>query len=191
MSQQSNNMQRRVPRYHEPSPHDVLAKLKATIDDGHRQMAQIEEKALSGHYADRLAAKGISPGPTQAVDGPGDSYGYQREVNEARQWRGHDIQKTTLDGGYGSAVGSPKTPQFTPPHIRVIQAEQRVLEARGRLEALVERMVGPQPENAEGMACEPNPWGGAAGEVSNSAARITEQCDRIQRLLTLLETVVP
>lgn len=170
--------ERRVPRYTEPTPHEVLEKLKATIEAGHRQMAKIEESALSGHYADRAA------GQYPATDAPKEAYIERAQVNRA-------IGRAGAPDGYTTLGNGPKAPEWTPPHIRVIQAEQRVMEARCRLEAIVDRMCGPQPESAQAMAGEPNPWGGAAGETANSAARIKNEVERISDLLLVLETTVP
>lgn len=174
---------RRVPRHPEPAPHEVLAKLKATIEHSHAQMAQIEERALSGHYGDRLAVPQTPP--TGFDEGPSGADATWREANEARQWR--EPVKTVL----GSQAGNSKAPEFTPPHIRVIQAEQRVMDVRARLEGIVERIVGPIPLQDTSEASDAHPWGGAMGEIADSVARIRYEIERMEYLLRALGEAVP
>lgn len=170
-----------------PSIDDQLKHAIDGIKESLSTMARMEEKALSGHYADRLAGPvGYKTEENAAYQ---EKVAYSQPTDPRTPYEGNRAYgQTTLDRGISG--GPRKVPEFTPPHVRVMQAEARVTEARIRLEALVERLVGPVPLADTADAGEPNPWGGHIGEGANAAQRIKSEAERINWLLRALETTL-
>lgn len=170
----------RVPR-RSPSIEDQLRSAIEGIDATHREMRKIEEKALSGHYADRAHAQYEN----KAV--------YDGKAEVARPYAEREAYAsglTTLGNGVG--VG-PSTHQYLTPAARVGMAEADLNGLRKRLYGLCERMCGPQPESVtmQGTTSDPIPWGGSMGETAMSAERMRDCIRDMHDVLSIIETAVP
>lgn len=160
----------RVPR-RSPSIEDQLRSAIEGIDATHREMRKIEEKALSGHYADRAHAQ------------------YENKAAYTEK-EAYASGLTTLGNGVGSG---PNTHQYLTPAARVGMAEADLNGLRKRLYGLCERMCGPQPESVtmQGTTSDPIPWGGSMGETAMSAERMRDCIRDMHDVLSIIETAVP